>query len=81
MRVGLLWLDNDPKKGLAQRMEEAVRRYEEKFGKKPNTCYVHPADLGGHEVPRQDMRIVAAANVLKNHLWVGWDDSLEAHAA
>jgi len=81
MRVGLLWYDNDPKKNLAQRIEEAISRYEEKFGKKPNTCYIHPADLGGHDVARKGMRIVAASNILKNHLWVGWDDSLEAQAA
>jgi hypothetical protein len=81
MRIGLLWFENDTKKALNQRVQEAIERYREKFGKSPNTCYVHPQDLNGHGLSLEGMRIVAASNILRNHLWVGWDDELENRAA
>jgi hypothetical protein len=81
MRIGLLWFENDTKKALNQRVEEAMERYREKFGKMPNTCYVHPQDLNGSGLSLEGMRVVAAANILRNHLWVGWDDELESRAA
>ncbi len=32
MQVGLLWFDNDPHRGLASKIEDAARHYQEKFG-------------------------------------------------
>lgn len=81
MRIGLLWFDGDSAKGLAQKMEAAIERYKEKFGRSPNTCYVHPLDLNGHEVSWPGMRVVAASNILRNHLWIGWDEEIESQAA
>ncbi|HID86222.1 MAG TPA: hypothetical protein EYP55_02460 [Anaerolineae bacterium] len=45
MKVGLLWYDDDPKRPFAEKIEAAARRYREKFGVRPNTCYVNPASL------------------------------------
>ena len=81
MRIGLLWFDGDSGKGLAQKIESAIERYRETFGRAPNTCYVHPKDLNGGEVSTQGVRIVAASNILRNHLWVGWDEDAESRAA
>jgi hypothetical protein len=81
VRVGLLWFENDTKKALEQRVQEAMERYREKFGKSPNTCYIHPQDLNGHGLSLEGMRVVAASNILRNHLWVGWDDESENRAA
>ena len=41
MQVGLLWFDNDPHRGLAGKIEDAARRYREKYGRPPDTCYVN----------------------------------------
>ena len=81
MRIGLLWFENDSKKALEQRVQEAMERYREKFGKAPNTCYIHPQDLNGHSLSLEGMRVVAASTILRNHLWVGWDDEVESRAA
>lgn len=81
MRTGLLWFENNAKKALDQRVQEAIDRYREKFGRLPNTCYIHPSDLNGHGLSLEGMRVVAASNILRSHLWVGWDDEAEDRAA
>jgi len=81
MRIGLLWYDNDPKKTLEQRVREAMERYREKFGRAPNTCYIHPADLNGHTLALEGVRVLAASNILRNHVWVGYDEEAQNRAA
>ncbi len=81
MRIGLLWFDGDSTKGLGEKIEAAIERYKEKFGRSPNTCYVHPKDLNGCEVSCPGVRVVAASNILRNHLWIGWDEDVENRAA
>ncbi|MBM4458917.1 MAG: hypothetical protein FJ011_14325 [Chloroflexi bacterium] len=39
MQSGLLWFDNSPGRGLADKVADAARRYREKFGAAPDTCY------------------------------------------
>jgi hypothetical protein len=83
MQVGLLWYDSDPARGVASKATEAARRYREKFGVAPNTCYVHRAAIAGVDtvVPLQDgassvLRLLPAANILPNHFWVGIEEAV-----
>jgi hypothetical protein len=78
MQVGLLWFDNDPHRGLAGKVEDAARRYREKFGRTPDTCYVNSllfsqgAEMvAAPSLPNQPLRVVPAANILPHHFWVG----------
>lgn len=82
MDYGLLWYDGDPQRPLEDKIERAVQRYCDKFGRLPNTCYVHsePAKEEAQEKPRWACRlsdpaavihVVSAPNVLLNHFWVG----------
>jgi hypothetical protein len=79
MEVGLLWYDSDPKRGLEDKIGQAAQRYREKYGRWPNTCYVHPqiVDGGGnHQVhvanrSRDEIRVLPAPNVLLHHFWLG----------
>jgi hypothetical protein len=82
MRVGLLWYDSDPKRALEDKIAPAVERYREKYGRWPNTCYVHPAVTGVQseegsalacrlQEPEAVIRVVAASNVLLHHFWLG----------
>jgi hypothetical protein len=78
MQVGLLWFDNDPHRGLASKIEDAARRYREKFGRPPDTCYVNSAIFNGSlviatppDLAKQTLRVVPAANILPHHFWVG----------
>jgi len=78
MQSGLLWFDNDPQRGLTNKIEDAVRRYQEKYGRSPNTCYVNSALFNrgvATDAPPTNsqlaLRIVPKANILPHHFWVG----------
>ncbi|MCX7670318.1 MAG: hypothetical protein N2439_09630 [Anaerolineae bacterium] len=81
MEVGLLWFDNDPGRGVAAKALDAARRYREKFGVTPNTCYVNSAAINGSEMvvpmPSPDqalLRLRPAAHIRPHHFWVGVED-------
>lgn len=81
--VGLLWFDDDPKRGLKQKVERAARRYREKFGRDPAVCFVHPSMLG--QAPTDDgvsleiegkgpsvraLRVLPRRFVPRHHFWL-----------
>jgi hypothetical protein len=68
--TGLLWYD-DSQADFATKVLEAKERYEEKFGRKPNCCYVHPECVPENRLPDNGIKVVASAAVLPNHFWVG----------
>lgn len=70
MEVGLLWYD-DSKTDFATKVREAGERYEEKFGRKPNRCYVNPTCLPEDGVPANGIKVVTSPGVLPHHFWVG----------
>jgi len=72
MRTGLLWYD-DSKLDLHAKVLEAADRYSEKFGARPNRCYVHPGCMGKQEPHVDGIRLVPSQAVLPNHFWVGVD--------
>jgi hypothetical protein len=82
MQTGLLWFDSDPARSLSVKAEAAARRYREKFGILPNTCYINQAALGGAEMAvtlhagASDaiVRLLPAANILPHHFWIGVED-------
>jgi hypothetical protein len=78
MDFGLLWYDGDPRRPLEEKIERAARRYREKFGRRPNTCFVHPQlvhERSGKKKhvadPPATIRVVSAPTVLLHHFWVG----------
>lgn len=70
MRVGWLWLDASKQLTLEQKVTHAADRYRDKFGHKPNTCYVHRSAVDG-ELRIDGLRVAAAGHVLKHHFWLG----------
>jgi hypothetical protein len=85
MQTGLLWFDNDPHRETVLKIQEAARRYKEKFGVAPNTCYVNQADFGVGELKLSlqgtqaaSLRVIPASNVLLHHFWVGIEEQREA---
>ena len=87
MDVGLLWYHSDPGRELEDKIGQAAKRYREKYGRWPNTCFVHPKAVNGqgdHELcvacqPRKRkarIRVVTAPNVLLHHYWLGISDGL-----
>ena len=85
MQTGLLWFDNDPNREMARKIEDAARRYKERFGVAPNICYVNQAALDGGELrlalqgnQPASLRVVPVSNVLLHHFWVGIEEQREA---
>lgn len=72
--VGILWFD-DSSRSLRDKVEAAVRRYVEKFGRLPNVCYVHPSALDGSTITLDvggfPLRVEARRWVLRDHFLVG----------
>jgi len=71
MKSGLLWFDDNPKISIATKIDNAARHYQEKFGRLPNICYVHPHTLAGTTSVSTRVRVVELHSVLPNHFWVG----------
>jgi hypothetical protein len=85
MQTGLLWFDSDPHREMVRKIEDAARRYKERFGVAPNVCYVNQAAMGGGEVKLSLqgtqaalLRVVPVSNVLLHHFWVGVEEQKEA---
>jgi hypothetical protein len=87
MQTGLLWYDNDPRRELAVKVEEAAQRYREKFGSTPNTCYVNQAELNGQSAAIAvagmpgALRVLPARNILPHHFWIGIEEGVSAARA
>jgi hypothetical protein len=75
MQIGLLWYDDDPRKSLDSKIEQAAERYCQKYGCPPNACYVNPA-LVGDGARRAGLRVLPARSLRPNYLWIGIDDSV-----
>ena len=82
MNIGMLWFDNDPKTGLDAKIERAASYYRNKYGKRPNVCFIHPtmasieASEGTDSVIRKGELIVRTSpSVLPNHFWIGVNGS------
>jgi len=87
MKSGLLWYDADSQASLPDKVARAAQRYRQKLGRCPTLCYVHPTVLGGGELElacRLDggitirVRMVASAQVLPHHFWLGEEEASAA---
>lgn len=76
MDRGLLWYDDDPRLGLAEKVQKAARRYKKKFGAPPDACYVHPSILkdNGKVKEVSGVRVMALPSVLRHHFWLGREE-------
>ena len=81
MKEGLLWYDNDPKRSLAMKVDQAATHYRAKFGRKPTVCYLNEVDLNGHTEEVKGIRLQSKSNVLRHHLLVGEENNSPAAKA
>jgi hypothetical protein len=77
MDIGMLWFDDDPRKSLTTKIQQAVARYCEKYGRDPTACYVNPASPAMGAQPA-GLRILALRTIRPNYLWLGVDDGPQA---
>jgi len=64
MNTGMMW-QCDMKKPVRERVEEAIKYYQKKYGSDPEAAYVNPKLLEGHEL------IVSGIPVQPRHLPIG----------
>jgi hypothetical protein len=79
MNIGMLWFDNDTKVDLNSKIHRAAGYYKDKYGRKPNLCYIHPTMAGKPEnksndsssMRAGDIEVRTTRSVLPNHIWIG----------
>jgi hypothetical protein len=71
MDIGMLWYDNDPKKALAEKVDQAASFYNKKYGKTPDLCFVHPSMTQDGRSQAGIVEIRASGSVLPNYFWIG----------
>jgi len=72
MEFGELFLIEDPRMNLEQRVLWATERYQRMYGRQPTLCLLHPSLLEGGERRRLGtLRLVAKKSVLPNYVWLG----------
>ena len=83
MNIGMLWYDAESNDDLSTRINHASTYYHEKYGRKPNICFLNPVTAGlnpGEDTSReqeidltsaQGIRVELSAIVLPDHFWIG----------
>jgi len=76
MNAGLLWFDDDSERCLEEKVRRAAARYERKYDRAPNLCFVHPDAFDGHAPPLHAgaVEIRPRRSTLPGHFWIGVDD-------
>jgi hypothetical protein len=71
-----VWFDDNPKKPVGKKIDEAVLRYRQKYGKKPSLCMLsEKVQVGDFTTLASSLEIEVktAKNVPQNYFWIGRD--------
>jgi len=72
IQEGLLWFDDDPVRATGDKIARAAQRYQQKYGHRPDVCYVHPAHLKEGDLHLfEEIKVLPAKSVLPHHFWLG----------
>jgi hypothetical protein len=71
IQEGLLWFDDSPTRPVADKIGNAVQRYQQKYGHAPDVCYVHPGQVKDRELSVGSVKVLPAPTVLPHHFWLG----------
>jgi hypothetical protein len=71
MEWGLLWFDDNGKTTFAAKVKRAARQYRERFGRAPDTCYVHPTTLSGEDIMPKGIAVLESMYIQPHHFWIG----------
>lgn len=73
LKMGLLWFDDNPKRPLAEKLDEAAERYQERFDMWPTLVHLNPTQAEGLKYKR--LRIFGDVHLRRNYFIVGVDES------
>lgn len=72
---GMLWYDDNPARAPEETIQRAADRYEIKYGKKPNRCYVNRGTPGlvhvNESTQALGIQVEISRFVLPYHFWLG----------
>ncbi len=71
METGMLWCDEDSRTDLSTKIGRAAAYYMDKFGLRPNVCYVHPSQMPAQRRRRDGILVMANSHLRPGHLWLG----------
>lgn len=71
MSTGMLWFDNDPKLDLPTKIQRAIEYYQNKYGQKPDLCYVNPGAAADKLPKAAGLEVQPNQMILPNHFWLG----------
>lgn len=74
MHTGMLWFNNDPKKTLQVKVQEALDYYIKKYGRTPDLCLLHPDSMKDQVVDIKNLTVRPYRPVLPGHIWIGIED-------
>lgn len=68
-----MWFDDDPHRELEQKVLRAATHYEQKYGRRPNLCFVNPGVFKGNGSVEKagEVEIRVGRSVLPHHFWLG----------
>lgn len=78
MDVGMLWLDDDGRRPLAEKVRRAAEYYESKYGQVPNYCMVNTS-MTADSVTVDAIEVAPTRMVLPHHLWLGIKETTPIH--
>ena len=70
MNIGMLWLDDDKSRSIEEKVKLAADYYRQKYGKKPNMCYVNTKAIET-EIKVGKVAVLPAGHIRPQHLWIG----------
>lgn len=74
MTTGMLWYDKDPTKKISEKILSAVNYYQQKYGIKPNICFIHPRLRDNNLAPEVNLEIQYNFSISPDHIWIGTHD-------
>src|SRR5215472_10371960 len=73
LKMGLLWFDDNPKRPLAEKLDEAVERYQERFDVRPTLAHMNPSQAAGLKYKR--LQVHEDESLRRNYFIVGVDEA------
>lgn len=68
---GMLWFDKDPQSDLLSKVNKAAAYYLQKYGQKPDLCFVHPSMLPSESLKTEELSIFGNPSMIPHHIWIG----------
>jgi hypothetical protein len=70
MDIGMLWLDDDKRRSLEEKVQLAAAYYLNKYGQKPELCLVNKAMLA-QEQRFGSIKVQPVQNIMPHYFWLG----------